>query len=93
MDLFRLTALSALIASGFVSAQAAQVPAGTVLAANQEIVRQIKAEPASVAPAKVVGLREAQVARDLLEGLGNQGADGKPTPGVAQSWQTTDNKR
>ncbi|KID05076.2 oligopeptide ABC transporter substrate-binding protein OppA [Hafnia alvei] len=93
MHLFRITALSALIASGFVSAQAAQVPAGTVLAEKQEIVRHIKDEPASLDPAKVVGLPEAQVARDLFEGLVNQGADGKPTPGVAQSWQTTDNKR
>lgn len=93
MHLFRVTALAALIASGFVTAQAAQVPAGTLLADKQEIVRHIKDEPASLDPAKVVGLPEAQVARDLFEGLVNQGADGKPEPGVAQSWQTADNKR
>lgn len=93
MHLFRVTALAALIASGFVTAQAAQVPAGTLLADKQEIVRHIKDEPASLDPAKVVGLPEAQVARDLFEGLVNQGADGKPEPGVAQSWQTVDNKR
>lgn len=93
MHLFRVTALAALIASGFVTAQAAQVPAGTLLADRQEIVRHIKDEPASLDPAKVVGLPEAQVARDLFEGLVNQGADGKPEPGVAQSWQTADNKR
>lgn len=93
MHLFRVTALAALIASGFVTAQAAQVPAGTLLADKQEIVRHIKDEPASLDPAKVVGLPEAQVARDLFEGLVNQGADGKPKPGVAQSWQTADNKR
>ena len=51
MHLFRITALSALIASGFVSAQAAQVPAGTVLAEKQEIVRHIKDDPASLDPA------------------------------------------
>ncbi|TBL56059.1 peptide ABC transporter substrate-binding protein [Hafnia paralvei] len=93
MHLFSVTALAALIASGFVTAQAAQVPAGTLLADKQEIVRHIKDEPASLDPAKVVGLPEAQVARDLFEGLVNQGADGKPEPGVAQSWQTVDNKR
>lgn len=93
MHLFRVTALAALIASGFVTAQAAQVPAGTLLADRQEIVRHIKDEPASLDPAKVVGLPEAQVARDLFEGLVNQGAEGKPEPGVAQSWQTADNKR
>ncbi|OFS09496.1 ABC transporter substrate-binding protein [Hafnia sp. HMSC23F03] len=93
MHLFRVTALAALIASGFVTAQAAQVPAGTLLADKQEIVRHIKDELASLDPAKVVGLPEAQVARDLFEGLVNQGADGKPEPGVAQSWQTADNKR
>ena len=51
---------------------AADVPAGTVLADKQELVRHIKDEPASLDPAKAVGLPEIQVIRDLFEGLVNQ---------------------
>ncbi|MBW7984039.1 peptide ABC transporter substrate-binding protein [Enterobacillus tribolii] len=93
MQGFRLAALAALIGSGVMSVQAAVVPPGTQLADKQEIVRHIKDEPASLDPAKVVGLPEAQVVRDLFEGLVNQGADGQPLPGVAASWQSTDSKR
>ncbi|MFT0668841.1 oligopeptide ABC transporter substrate-binding protein OppA, partial [Enterobacter hormaechei subsp. xiangfangensis] len=35
---------------------AAEVPEGTVLAQKQELVRHIKDEPASLDPAKAVGL-------------------------------------
>ena len=81
--------LAALTAS---QAIAAQVPAGSQLATKQEIVRHIKDEPASLDPAKVVGLPEAQVARDLFEGLVNQDATGKNIPGVAESWQNQNNQ-
>lgn len=74
------------------SAMAAQVPPGTVLASKQEIVRHIKDEPASLDPIKAVGLPEAQLARDLFEGLVNQDAKGKAVPGVATGWQTSDNQ-
>lgn len=47
---------------------AADVPQGTVLAQKQELVRHIKDEPASLDPAKAVGLPEIQVIRDLLKG-------------------------
>ncbi|ELZ5940026.1 MULTISPECIES: peptide ABC transporter substrate-binding protein [Providencia] len=70
----------------------AEVPAGTVLATKQEVTRHLKDEPASLDPIKSVGLTEAQVMRDLFEGLVNQDKHGKPIPGVAQSWSTTDNK-
>lgn len=65
---------------------------GTTLAEKQEIVRHIKDEPASLDPIKAVGLPEAQLARDLFEGLVNQDANGKVIPGVATRWQTTDNQ-
>ncbi|MFZ4833762.1 peptide ABC transporter substrate-binding protein [Rouxiella sp. Mn2063] len=71
---------------------AAQVPAGTQLAAKQEIVRHIKDEPASLDPAKVIGLPEAQVVRDLFEGLVNQDAKGNSVPGVAASWTSQNNQ-
>lgn len=73
------------------AAHAAEVPAGTQLAQRQEIVRHIKDEPASLDPAKAVGLPEIPVIRDLFEGLTNQDAGGNTVPGVASSWQTQDN--
>ncbi|WP_051124035.1 MULTISPECIES: ABC transporter substrate-binding protein [unclassified Dickeya] len=74
------------------AASAAQVPPGVELAATQTIVRHIKDEPASLDPAKAVGLPEIQVIRDLFEGLVNQDAQGNPMPGVAERWQSSDNR-
>jgi ABC-type oligopeptide transport system substrate-binding subunit len=71
---------------------AADVPQGTVLAQKQELVRHIKDEPASLDPAKAVGLPEIQVIRDLFEGLVNQNEKGELTPGVATRWQSNDNR-
>ncbi|WP_297201094.1 ABC transporter substrate-binding protein [uncultured Pluralibacter sp.] len=71
---------------------AADVPAGTVLAAQQVLVRHIKDEPASLDPAKAVGLPEIQVIRDLFEGLVNQDSKGNIIPGVATQWQSNDNR-
>lgn len=88
----RMALCAVLVSMGINSAVAAEVPAGTVLADKQEIVRHIKDEPASLDPIKAVGLPEAQVARDLFEGLVNQDANGKIIPGVATAWSTTDNQ-
>lgn len=71
---------------------AADVPDGTVLAVKQELVRQISDEPASLDPAKVVGLPEMQVIRDLFEGLVNQSEKGDIIPGVATQWKSDDNR-
>ncbi|QKJ87244.1 Oligopeptide ABC transporter substrate-binding protein OppA [Paramixta manurensis] len=92
MKSFRFTLGALWVASLYAPAWAAIVPPGTQLAAKQEIVRHIKDEPASLDPVKAVGLPEIQVIRDLFEGLTNQDANGKIVPGVAQSWQTNDNK-
>ncbi|MBC3251134.1 oligopeptide ABC transporter substrate-binding protein OppA [Serratia fonticola] len=89
---FRLTLCAVTISAGISGAMAAQVSPGTALAEKQEIVRHIKDEPASLDPIKAVGLPEAQVARDLFEGLVNQDAHGKVIPGVATRWQTSDNQ-
>lgn len=84
-------ALAALaLAAG--NAAAAQASDETLLAQKQELVRHIKDEPASLDPIKGVGLPEAQVARDLFEGLVNQDAQGKVIPGVALRWQSMDNR-
>ncbi len=74
------------------TATAAEVPAGVKLAKNQELVRGNGTEVASLDPQKVEGVPESHVLRDLLEGLVNQDADGITIPGVAESWETTDNK-
>ncbi|MGL4487724.1 MAG: peptide ABC transporter substrate-binding protein [Yersinia sp. (in: enterobacteria)] len=92
MQSLRYTLCATLISTSLGVANAADVPVGTVLAEKQEIVRHIKDEPVSLDPVKAVGLIEAQVARDLFEGLVNQDAYGKIIPGVAISWQTTDNQ-
>ncbi|CFQ87671.1 TPA: ABC transporter substrate-binding protein [Yersinia enterocolitica] len=92
MRYFRFALCAALVGTALGTANAAQVPAGTVLAEKQEIVRHIKDEPASLDPIKAVGLIEAQVDRDLFEGLVNQNAQGEVVPGVASHWQTTDNQ-
>lgn len=71
---------------------AADVPAGTKLAPVQEIVRGNGTEVATIDPHKSQGVPESHVIRDLLEGLVNQDANGKTIPGIAESWETTDNK-
>jgi len=82
---------TSLIGASF-AAQAAVVPEGVQLAAKQELVRGNGTEVASLDPHKTEGVPESHVIRDLLEGLVNQDANGKTIPGVAESWETTDNK-
>lgn len=58
----------------------------------QELVRGNGSEVASIDPHKTEGVPESHVIRDLLEGLVNQDADGNTIPGVAESWETEDNR-
>jgi len=74
------------------TAFAANVPEGTKLAAKQELVKGNGTEVASIDPHKTQGVPESNVIRDLLEGLVNQDSDGNTIPGVAERWETTDNK-
>jgi oligopeptide transport system substrate-binding protein len=62
------------------------------LAKVQELVRGNGTEVASLDPQKTEGVPESHVIRDLLEGLVNQDADGNTIPGVAERWETKDNK-
>lgn len=89
---FRITTCALTLACLFSQAWAADVPAGTKLAADQSLVRHIKDEPASLDPVKAVGLPEIQVIRDLFEGLVNQNEKGQLEPGVATKWQSNDNR-
>ncbi len=75
----------ALLVSSISLSYAAEVPSGTVLAEKQELVRHIKDEPASLDPAKAVGLPEIQVIRDLFEGLVNQNEKGEIVPALRLS--------
>jgi len=80
-----------LAATSFTSI-AAEVPAGVKLADKQELVRGNGTEVASLDPHKTEGVPESHVIRDLLEGLVNQDAEGNIIPGVAERWETKDNK-
>lgn len=80
------------VAATSFSAMAAEVPAGVKLAAKQELVRGNGTEVASLDPHKTEGVPESHVIRDLLEGLVNQDENGNTVPGVAESWETTDNR-
>lgn len=75
-----------------VTAVADTLPAGTTLAKQQHLVRANDAEAATLDPAKAEGLPEMHILRDLFEGLVIQDRDGNITPGVAESWETEDNK-
>jgi oligopeptide transport system substrate-binding protein len=79
--------LSALIAGNM--AMAADVPAGVQLADKQTLVRNNGAEPQSLDPHKIEGVPEANISRDLFEGLLNTSPkDGHPI----RAWQSWDNK-
>ncbi|MCW8331681.1 ABC transporter substrate-binding protein [Photobacterium sp. SDRW27] len=80
------------VAATSFSTLAAEVPAGVKLAAKQELVRGNGTEVASLDPHKTEGVPESHVIRDLLEGLVNQDENGNTVPGVAESWETTDNR-
>jgi oligopeptide transport system substrate-binding protein len=87
-----IVAVGLTFATTSITTMAANVPAGTKLATKQELVRGNGAEVASLDPHKTEGVPESHVIRDLLEGLVNQDADGKIIPGVAERWETADNK-
>lgn len=74
------------------STMAAAVPSGVKLAPVQELVRGNGTEVESLDPQKVSGVPEANIIRDLLEGMVNQDDLGNLIPGVAASWKSDDNK-
>ena len=69
-----MTSLLALIG---LPLQAAEVPAGTSLAAEQVFIRNITTEPASIDPQKVEENAGSEVVNDLFEGLFSQGSKGE----------------
>ncbi|OBT13438.1 oligopeptide ABC transporter substrate-binding protein OppA [Vibrio sp. UCD-FRSSP16_10] len=71
---------------------ASPVPAGTLLAAKQELVRSNDAEVATLNPLNAEGLPEMHVIRDLFEGLVIQDAQGNVIPGMAERWENEKNQ-
>ncbi|MGK9172755.1 oligopeptide ABC transporter substrate-binding protein OppA [Yokenella regensburgei] len=87
-------ALSLFLISGLGSATysfAASVPPGTVLAAQQELVRNNGSEPASLDPHKVESDVEFTIISDLFDGLVAVKNDGSIEPRLAQAWENKDN--
>ena len=64
----------------------------SVLAEKQELVINNGAEPESLDPHKVSGVPEANILRQMLVGLTTTDAEGKTIPGMAESWESEDNK-
>jgi len=86
------TLLLTALFGGATLAHAADVPAGTKLAPEQTLVKGNGSEPATLDPHKTEGTVESNILRDLFEGLVTSGPKGETLPGVAESWETKDNK-
>jgi len=74
------------------ASQAAQIPAGTQLSELQRIVINNGSEVATIDPQKAEGVPESNVMRNLLEGLVETDNNGQLVPGVAQQWQSEDER-
>lgn len=96
MTLYRKSTIATVIASVVcaysMSAIAANIPQGTELAKQQNLVRGNDAEAATLDPLKAEGMPEIHVLRDLFEGLVIQDENGKVIPGVAQRWENKGNQ-
>lgn len=73
-------------------ASAAVVPPGVQLSPKQELVRGNGAEVESLDPHKATGHPDSNIIHELWEGLVNFGPQGEIVPGVAKSWQSSDQK-
>ena len=71
---------------------AASVPAGVTLAADQTFTYRVLDEHSSLDPQIVEDVTGSEVVRDLFEGLLNQDRDGNLVPGVAETWEASDDK-
>lgn len=64
----------------------------TALAEEQSIVINNTAEPESIDPHKVSAVPEGNIIRQMFIGLVDTDRDGKTVPGMAESWESKDNK-
>lgn len=93
--------LSALLGSALIgctdkemvnSSSDADSKAEVALAEEQSIVINNTAEPESIDPHKVSAVPEGNIIRQMFIGLVDTDRDGKTVPGMAESWESTDNK-
>ncbi|WP_322048448.1 peptide ABC transporter substrate-binding protein [Paraburkholderia sp. J67] len=75
-----------LVAMHTAPTHAVTIPAGTSLAAKQEITRQLLGEIESLDPAHIESTSANLVGLDVFEGLTRLDAAGQVVPGVAASW-------
>ncbi|MGL6069713.1 ABC transporter substrate-binding protein, partial [Craterilacuibacter sp.] len=80
---------SVLLALTSGAALAAKVPAGTQLAAKQELIRNNGSETETLDPAVAESVGANNLTRDLFEGLTATDNEGRIVPGVAESWKQT----
>lgn len=69
-----------------------QNTANMELADKQEITINNSAEPESLDPHKVSGVPESNIIRQMLVGLTTTDDQGQTVPGMAESWESADNK-
>lgn len=67
-------------------------PNGDKLADDQTLTIRMLDEQSSLDPQLIEDVSGSDIARQLFEGLTNQDADGKLTPGVAESWDVSEDK-
>ncbi len=79
------------LASAISGAWAANVPAGTELAAKQELVRNNGSEPASLDPHKVESNVEFNILTDFFDGLVAVRNDGSIEPRLTEKWEEKNN--
>lgn len=72
--------------------QAAASGAAKPASGSQSITVNNGAEPESLDPHKVSGVPESNILRQMLVGLTTTDNDGNTMPGIAESWQSDDNK-
>ena len=84
--------LTTLLSVGLISLNlsAADVPGDVKLAKKQEVRIGNGAEPDTLDPNVQSGTNSSAINYNLFEGLTNQGLDGEPEPGVAESWKVNE---
>lgn len=62
------------------------------MAESQELTINNGAEPESLDPHKISGVPESNIIRQIMVGLTSTDPDGNTMPGMAESWESADNK-
>ncbi len=76
---------------GFSNPSFSKPPPGVKLAAEQVLRRGNGSEPGTLDPHKAKGVPASRIQRDLFEGLILEHTDGSLIPGVAESWDISEN--